>query len=877
MLAFGVVWVALYVNSSFDVAKPSDYRFFPPFRADQNRNRNDHLGAEYFSIAKSLYAGHGFASPFQEPTGPTAWMPPVLPAVLAVFLWGNGGDKDGVMNAVLVLQVAVLIFAGCLVLALARRASLLISPWTALGVYAAALLTHFTLAFQFTHDCWINLLILTLTLARACFGRPLGSLTAAASWGVFGGLAALVGPVLGFVWGILTVVEGVRGRSARRVLIATSAAVMTVTPWTVRNYWVFGRLIPVKSNLGFELYQSQCLDPDGVLRIDRLSSHPYRADNGERRAYKRLGENAYLDEKTAAWSEAVRVHPWSFVEKIGNRFLAATLVYVPLNEPKEADWYWGLWISRLTHALPFLSALVLLGSAPWCGLRREHGTLLLAYGAYLLPYVLASYYDRYAFPLLGVKALLVLGAADRLLAVQKWRQVGGVILHPVSPQASQTNPMLHRWAAGLLICGGAWWWYGADFLDRVFGPKYVRVDNNVVVPDFFQEWYSARLWWEGQFPYGYNKNGAQHLGLPPNTSLWMPAAQNAHPPGAVFVALPLGGLNFPNAFAVWNAISLGALVGSVWLVATRLRVWVAGWAVLPVLTAVALSNPFWIQITQGQLNFFLLLFLVGAWAAQRSGRTGLAGGLVGVATLVKLFPAYLLVYFMLSGQRRALAVGALTIATGVGLTSAVLGWDVWPRYFTEVVPHTKEYAGVWPNASLVGWWLKLFDPSPIWPTARLIPIVHSRAIALVGVGMNAAGLTGWLWYRLRRGSPRLCGDDGFAAATVLMLLLSPITWDHSFLLLTLPAVMLWQRLPSGPRRAAFWAAIGLLATSAYGLKDNLMLLVGEGTTSGMNKWESPPWLTATILEVHTYALLAFLILLSSMTKAPPSGHTLGTT
>ena len=40
-----------------------------------------------------------------------------------------------------------------------------------------------------------------------------------------------------------------------------------------------------------------------------------------------------------------------------------------------------------------------------------------AYALYLGPYIGVSYYERYAMPLLAVKCLLVIWAADRLLAL----------------------------------------------------------------------------------------------------------------------------------------------------------------------------------------------------------------------------------------------------------------------------------------------------------------------------------------------------------------------------------------------------------------------------------------------------------------------------
>jgi len=43
-----VVVCTVYANLSFAVTNPADYRFFPPFRAFDNGNRNFELGGENF-------------------------------------------------------------------------------------------------------------------------------------------------------------------------------------------------------------------------------------------------------------------------------------------------------------------------------------------------------------------------------------------------------------------------------------------------------------------------------------------------------------------------------------------------------------------------------------------------------------------------------------------------------------------------------------------------------------------------------------------------------------------------------------------------------------------------------------------------------------
>src|SRR6187399_1135408 len=63
-----------------------------------------HLGAEYFHVARALADGRGFSDPFGEATGPTAWMPPVFPMLLAALL-RVFGSKNAAASGVTVLMI----------------------------------------------------------------------------------------------------------------------------------------------------------------------------------------------------------------------------------------------------------------------------------------------------------------------------------------------------------------------------------------------------------------------------------------------------------------------------------------------------------------------------------------------------------------------------------------------------------------------------------------------------------------------------------------------------------------------------------------------------------------------------------------------------
>ncbi len=342
-------------------------------------------------------------------------MPPILPTLLACLLWACDGDRDAVMAVIIFLQVAVLIGTGLLVLALARQTSRRLGAVLTAAVFFVALLSSFHLCFQSTHDCWLVLLALDLVIAGLCWFRPLHGWKAAIGWGLVGGFCAQINPVVAFAWGMSSVVTAFPQRAWSRLALAVLVAGLTLTPWTVRNYLVFGRLIPVKSNASYELYQSQCLQKDGLLHHSTFGSHPYASAGRERREHKALGEIAFLDRKQEQFRQAVRADPLDFLDRAACRFLGATLWYEPFNSVKEAKRPWSLWFSRLTHPLPFAGLLVLLLASIWQPLHRRQGIVIGVYLLYLLPYAAISYYERYALPLLAAKVLLVIWAADRLV------------------------------------------------------------------------------------------------------------------------------------------------------------------------------------------------------------------------------------------------------------------------------------------------------------------------------------------------------------------------------------------------------------------------------------------------------------------------------
>jgi hypothetical protein len=87
-----------------------------------------------------------------------------------------------------------------------------------------------------------------------------------------------------------------------------------------------------------------------------------------------------------------------------------------------------------------------------------------------------------------------------------------------------------------------------------------------------------------------------------------------------------------------------------------------------------------------------------------------------------------------------------------------------------------------------------------------------------------------------------------------MLLVSPIAWDHYFLLLLLPAALLATTLPShGARWYAFCSCLAVLWLTPELYYRLAAFFRPAGAAAS-------PWQTLTVLSVQTYALLGLFVL-----------------
>jgi hypothetical protein len=306
------------------------------------------------NIAMALATDKGFSSPTRRDTGPTAWLTPVYPALVAgifrVFGVFTLHAFCAAAAANIVFSVATCVpiyFAGKRIAGIGA-ASLAAWLW---ALFPNAIVIPFQWIWDTSLTALLAATILWATLALAKSRR----MRDWCAYGLIWGVALLTNPSLGGVlpfllgWAVYRGRSEVRGRFARPAA-ALAVAILCCVPWTVRNYAKFHRFIPLRSNFAFELWlgNNEVFDdhsPNINARITRY---------GEARRYGQLGETAFMQEKWNLATEFIRTHKRLELRLTGWRFMEFWLGSShPAKDFGNAD---SMWI-RIIFALNFLTAI----------------------------------------------------------------------------------------------------------------------------------------------------------------------------------------------------------------------------------------------------------------------------------------------------------------------------------------------------------------------------------------------------------------------------------------------------------------------------------------------------------------------------------------
>jgi hypothetical protein len=278
----------------------------------------------------------------------------------------------------------------------------------------------------------------------------------------------------------------------------------------------------------------------------------------------------------------------------------------------------------------------------------------------------------------------------------------------------------------------------------------------------------------------------------------------SYPPPVAQVMRLVAGLPTGLVLLGWGAAATAATAAMAVFVARRFG-WTGSAAAVALLTVAVLPFvfPFAIALLFGNLDAWFPavygLLLVGA--LRPSGASARAAGIaLGAATVAKLHPASLGVWFVLRGsaERRVAAVAAIAAVVIIGLSIAAGGLDPWRDYLAVVAAGSRA---------------DLLDGRNVGPAVQLALLTGASEGAVrviqAAVSLGAIALTAWA--ALRRSDP----VESLALAAVASLVTLPVTWFHYPVALIPFAVAAVARSQAAP--AAIRRRTRLLIAAAVGV------------------------------------------------------------
>ena len=367
---------------------------------------NFSFGWEMGRIGRALATGQGFADPFNEPTGPTAWEPPLYPFLIAVVFKLLGVYTHA---SALVLLTINSIFSAltCIPMFLIARRSTTetVAIWTA---WLWALLPNVT--YWCTRWVWetsLAALLLALLFWLALVMEEHDGWQPWFAFGLLWGVAGLTNTsLLAFLPASGLYAWYRRAKLGRRslagVVLASAVFIGCITPWLIRNQRTFGRWIFIRSNFGAELRIGNGPTADGTWQ-EYL--HPTR-NVYEMRRFRQLGELAYVDVRKREAMAWIRQNPGVFLFLSFKRFVYywAGIPKLSLFPPPEVK-----------NSL-FLASSLLAVSGLFLMLRqRRPGAWLFLWLILLYPaiYYIVFPHPRYRHPIEPQLAILIVYAVSQ--------------------------------------------------------------------------------------------------------------------------------------------------------------------------------------------------------------------------------------------------------------------------------------------------------------------------------------------------------------------------------------------------------------------------------------------------------------------------------
>jgi 4-amino-4-deoxy-L-arabinose transferase-like glycosyltransferase len=267
-------------------------------------------GIEMGLLAHSLLAGQGLSSPFGGSTGPTAFIAPLYPILVAGVFRVFGEFSRSSEVCILSAQMLANLLTIWLVMRIARRLFNQLAATAAGLIWACSLPLVWmpTIFWETSLSCCLLTGLVYLVLEYR--GLPAITMAVSIKLGAYCAIAGLLNPaLLPTLIGISLCLFAARRDKAYALPVAALVFVMVFSPWPLRNARVFHAFIPLRTTVGFELWMGNHPGATGFLDESLFPMF----NRQELDDYKLRGEVAYSAHKTQLAIQYIDARPAEFL------------------------------------------------------------------------------------------------------------------------------------------------------------------------------------------------------------------------------------------------------------------------------------------------------------------------------------------------------------------------------------------------------------------------------------------------------------------------------------------------------------------------------------------------------------------------------------
>jgi len=376
-------------------------------------------------------------------------------------------------------------------------------------------------------------------------------------------------------------------------------------------------------------------------------------------------------------------------------------------------------------------------------------------------------------------------------------------------------------------------------------PKILKTGNTLQNRDFLVYYVAGRVArGEGDSRLYYpppgtkaQQNSALLEGIVPVDTAWSRVAERSvgaattmhyiYPPFFAWLISPLARLPLVRAYVLWLGLSTMWLLLSTYLVLRSIQPKSGPFAFLVATVGVLCFFPCAESLSQGQANCLILFLWTAGFYCARTRRTSLSAVCFALNTFVKITPAIVVPLLLLRRQWKWLISYSITFSGLLALSIWRMGWEVHWVYLSRTFPVLSAGIGGYRERSLGGVVRNLYWRHPTLGQydSLLIPLPLNVLVKVICIALYA-GVLFYFWKKKRNGEIAL--SEELAIATLIALIISPVTWRHHFVLSLLPLIYCWMQSGKGGSKARLCVLALVTVVLGTSLADLVLLRAHNG-------------------------------------------------